>query len=77
MKKTTGKKPKTVLGTIGTLLLALLIYFLQGGKGGSGNSESTPKSTVPQAKPLPTVVGFCGLFIMILLVVNTIIAKIN
>ena len=29
------------------------------------------------AKPLPTVVGFCGVFIMILLVVNTIIAKIN
>lgn len=29
------------------------------------------------AKPLPTVVGFCGLFIMILLVANTIIAKIN
>ncbi|MBR4517532.1 MAG: hypothetical protein IKO65_00870 [Victivallales bacterium] len=56
MKKTTGKKPKTVLGTIGTLLLALLIYFLQGGKGGSGSSESTPKATVPQAKPAPTVV---------------------
>jgi len=29
------------------------------------------------AKPLPTVVGFCGLFIMILLVVNTVINKIN
>ena len=29
------------------------------------------------AKPLPTVVGFCGLFIMIMLVVNTVINKIN
>jgi hypothetical protein len=29
------------------------------------------------AKPLPTVVGFCGVFVIYLLVVNTIIAKIN
>ena len=29
------------------------------------------------AKPLPTVVGFCGLFVMILVVVNTVLAKIN
>ncbi len=50
MARNMGKKSKTVLGTIGTLLLALLIYFLQGGKGGSGISESTAKPTAPQAK---------------------------
>ena len=56
MAKNIGKKPKTVLGTIGALLLALLIYFLQGGKGGSGSSESMPKSTSPQAMPSSAVV---------------------
>ena len=56
MAKNIGKKPKTVLGTIGALLLALLIYFLQGGKGDLGSSESTPKSTSPQAVPSPMVV---------------------
>jgi hypothetical protein len=29
------------------------------------------------SKPLPTVVGFCGLFVMILLVVNTVLSKIH
>jgi hypothetical protein len=29
------------------------------------------------AKPLPTVVGFCGVFVIYLLVINTIIDKIN
>ena len=52
MATRSGKKPKTILGTIGTLVLALLIYFLQGGKGGSGTPETTPK---PSAVPAPAV----------------------
>ncbi len=52
MAKKIGKKPKTVLGTIGTLVLALLIYFLQGGKGGSGNTGDA----VAKPPPPPSVV---------------------
>lgn len=56
MAKRSGNKPKTVLGTIGTLLIALLIYFLQGGKGGSETSKTASKPSVSQAKPASTVV---------------------
>lgn len=29
------------------------------------------------AKPLPTVVGFCGVFVIYLLIVNTLLSKIH
>ena len=54
MAKTTGKKPKTVLGTLGTLVLALLIYFLQGGKDAPKPPEAAaPEAVAPSSAAVP------------------------
>ncbi|MBP5300748.1 MAG: hypothetical protein J6Y80_05020 [Victivallales bacterium] len=49
MSKSSGNKPKTVLGAIGTLLLALLIYFLQGGKGTAPAGRDAAAAAPPPA----------------------------
>ena len=55
MAKKTRKRPQTIAGIVGTLLIALLCYFIQGKNG--AKPSNTPKSSAPSPAAVEEVLA--------------------